>query len=251
LNFGALTIARGGLAMNGVASLASLDGFARLRELQGALSLQNNVDLKTLSGLQMLEKVGAVLYFYRNASLVSAALPALASVGAQVQFEDNAKLETVALSALTSVGRYSNADSFYFRSLPELKAVDVGAIGETPGGLEFTTLSATADSPLALNFGALTIARGGLAFTAVSNSSALERFTLLRQVGGALSIRNCANLTSLTGLDALANLMGNLTVSGNPQLPTCRALSFRDRVRPIDSGASSITGNLADNCSNG
>src|SRR5690606_20066120 len=130
------------------------------------------------------QEVRGILDVRTNASLVDASgLGALRRVTGNVVIYNNAVLTTVSLGALIQVGA-SGGNSLNIQALPELVALDVGALEEVPGNVYLYQLGATADDELTMDLSALQILRGQLDVQGVANLETLDGLSGLTQVTG-------------------------------------------------------------------
>lgn len=196
LNFGALTTVRGNLTLNNAASLTNLDGFAKLTTVDGNVSIQEDDGLLQANGLAKLK-----------------------TVGGQLQLQGDDLLTAIDLSALTDVGNAAG-NSIILSALNELVSVKAGALGELPAVLYLTQLGATADGPLTLDFGQLTIVRGAMYLNGLTRLQNLDGFAKLTTVTGALNVNDNPELQNANGLAALKTVSGAIQLNNDAKLTT-------------------------------
>src|SRR5262249_8811824 len=143
---GALTTVKGGLSIASGA-VRDLNGFAKLANIDGTLSVDGNAGLQTAS------------------------LPALTKVGRDVWVNNDAALASVNLKALTSVGLGDYSRSITLATLPKLTRVDLSQLNDTPGHVTVGPAGGSVES-LELSFSSLKIAGGNLSLTSITPTSA-------------------------------------------------------------------------------
>jgi hypothetical protein len=171
----------------------------------------------------------------------------LTTVGLRVYVSGNAQLRSADLRSLGSIGQYDSS-SLVFGDLPLLSNLDLRSVVETPSGVQIGNCGATGTTPLALNLAALVTVRGNLTLTGLTRLQNLTGLPALREVLGTLTVNSNPALTTLN-LGTLTRLDGNLSIVSNATLPTCEASTLRNRLQMSGfDGTASISGNLTDTC---
>jgi hypothetical protein len=229
-----------------VKNLANLDGLENLKAVEGEL-LVSSSELTQIDGLANLQTVGLRTDLSSNTALQSANLPALRALGESYGISFSCS-GSPAITSLDFLGITELSGDVRLAELPKLQMVDFRNLVETTGSLMIETSGQTADQPLTLNLGSLTVARE-LTLRGVSNLSAISGLGALQTLTDALIISDNPELTGLQGLSALEELGNTLLIRNNAMLPTCEALSLRDRLEMNGFyGTVTISGNLADTC---
>jgi len=195
----------GGLAINGNATLANLDGLSALTSVGEHLNIWGNDALTNLDGLSALTSVGEDLDIGFNAALANLdGLSALTSVVGSLNIRDNYTLTNLdGLSAMTSIG--------------DLNIGDNAALTNLDGLSDLTSV----DRWLRIS--------GNAVLTNLDGLSALT------SVGELFRILNNDALTNLDGLSALISVGNDASISNNPSLADCTGLT--ELLDYVDNGA--------------
>lgn len=243
----------GSITLEGNAKLSTLP-FRHLEWVGGSLNIIGNASLSNLSGT-VLQKVVGDLVIEDNQTLTSlSGMPVLTSIGGGLRVRDNANLRSVeGLNDLTQVG------TLEFSRNPALEAV-----GEFPKLARVTSgMLFNANAVLKDLWGLTEVQNSGFLF--IGNNPQLSRlmgFDRLLSLK-VLTLENNASLTDLSDLvllqsveelfvlsnenllrldlNALESVTSIFTVTENPRLPTCLAVSLAARVNT--GGAPEIRGN--------
>jgi len=239
-----------------IASSAELAAFAD----RGCESVAGDLTITGVTSVELpaLSSIGGSFHVDDSPALTRLSLPALTSVTGDVSVANDFALETLDLPALASVsGRLALTNDAALSSLDLLQLTMVSGALDVAYDNALTTLSLPALSTVggfrlwiqgnrslgSVDLPALTVLHGALAV--VDNSLADLSLPVLTTIDGALQIQNEVALTTFS-FPALSSLGGDfLAISGNPALPQCLAVAFRDHVVSElgYAGASSIVGN--------
>jgi hypothetical protein len=227
-----LSRVEGALAVRAT-QISTIDGFANLRFIGGALALYDNPALSGVSGLTQLVSVSAELLLSNNAAFASMSLPALRTVGGSVGVANLDALTELELPALTTVGRNLTLVNTSLEDLGGLAAIETVA-----GDLALTDNDdlASASLPALEQLGGSFLVADDPALTGMA-------FDQLTYVGNDLEVRDNTGLATLT-FASLAEIAGGLTITDNTELPTCTAEELRDAIGTDQIGGEiSISGN--------
>jgi hypothetical protein len=207
-----------GILIDGNSALTSLDALAletpKLEEVDGDVAVTGNTAL-TVIPLGNLVKVTGTLTVAGNPAVTSLGLGKLSITG-PIEISDNAKLTTLAGFAATTI-----AGDLAIRNNAALTSLG------TMSSLYRVTGNVTIDAnPVLANLAAFT--------------------TSLKFIDLALTITNNQALTDLGSLKHVS-LIGGISITGNPNLITCRATEIdKCTTHPI---ASTIANNKSVTCS--
>ncbi|WP_255207951.1 MULTISPECIES: hypothetical protein [unclassified Myxococcus] len=243
----------GSITLEGNAKLSTLP-FQQLEWVGGSLNIIGNSSLLTLTGT-VLQKVVGDLVIENNEDLSGLwGMPALTSVGGALSVRDNANLRSVeGMSELTQVG------TLEFERNPALEAAgEFPKLARVTSGMRFHDNAMLKDL-----WGLERVQNSGFLF--IGNNPQLFRlmgFDRLLSLK-VLTLENNASLTDLSDLvllqsveelyvlshenllrldlNALESVTNIFTVTENPRLPTCLAVSLAARVNM--GGAPEIRGN--------
>ncbi len=209
------------LSIQNNGALPSLNGFPNLTEVKGNLIIHMNNILKSVYGMEKLEKVGGHVQITENPELVSLAkliittedtyegpggLQKLGAVGGTLQIANRNKLQSISgLSGLKTVGENLQINDHFVTSLAPLGSlVSIGG------------LSIDCDNLVSLNgfSQAITSLAGNLVVTGdrLASIAALSNIT---QVGRGLYVNDLPALTSLEGLHNITSIGANLPTITN------------------------------------
>ncbi|WNZ61472.1 hypothetical protein QEG98_37310 [Myxococcus sp. MxC21-1] len=243
----------GSITLEDNAKLSTLP-FRHLEWLGGSLNIIGNSALSTLSGTVLHTVVGDLVI--ENNEVLSGlwGMPALTSIGGGLRVRDNANLRSVeGMNELTQVG------TLEFDRNPALEAAgEFPKLARVTSGMRFNANAVLKDL-----WGLQKVQNSGFLF--IGNNPQLPRLMgfdrlLSLQV---LTVENNASLTDLSDLallqsveelfvlsnenllrldlNALESVTRIFTVTENPRLPTCLAVSLAARVNT--GGAPEIRGN--------
>ncbi|NVJ10284.1 leucine-rich repeat domain-containing protein [Myxococcus sp. AM001] len=243
----------GSITLEGNAKLSTLP-FRNLEWVGGSLNIIGNSSLSNLSGTVLQQVVGD-LVIGDNPILTSlSGMPALTSIGGGLRVRDNANLRSVeGLNELTQVG------TLEFERNPTLEAAgEFPKLARVTSGMRFNDNAVLKDL-----WGLERVQNSGFLF--IGNNPRLFRlmgFDRLLSLK-VLTLENNASLTDLSDLillqsveelyvlsnenllrldlNALESVTHIFTVTENPRLPTCLAVSLAARVNM--GGAPEIRGN--------
>ncbi|QDE72710.1 hypothetical protein BHS09_33515 [Myxococcus xanthus] len=243
----------GNITLEGNAKLSTLP-FRNLEWVGGSLSIIGNASLSNLSGT-VLQKVVGDLVIEDNPILTAlSGMPALTSIGGGLRVRDNANLRSVqGMDELTQVG------TLEFERNPALEAAgEFPKLARVTSGMRFNANAVLKDL-----WGLQNVQHSGFLF--IGNNPQLSRlmgFDRLLSLK-VLTLENNASLTDLSDLallqsveelyvlsnenllrldlNALESVTSIFTVTENPRLPTCLAVSLAARVNM--GGAPEIRGN--------
>jgi len=250
------------LTIHSNTNLSSLDGLQYLMEIGGSLRISNN-SLTSLEGLSSLTTIGGDLSISANDSLrILADLPQLSTVNGSIILTQNPVLENIDLLAqLTKIGGRLSidrnptlSDCSIICTLQE-KEIIAGTISISNNGFGCTTLEETINFCEGINcpvgefrintqealddfievYGACDTLEGNLIITSNTfqggtSISTLSGLNFLKYISGNLRIERNNQLLTLEGLQSLSSIGGDLYLHQNQQLTTLAALHNIDSV---------------------
>lgn len=244
----------GKLELNDLPSLTSLGALGSLASVDGTLALRNLPSLVTLDGLDGLVHTRSVRLEELPSLTTLSGLSGLVSVDYGLFISDaNALADLTGLDALRSAAtlEVDGAPSFVsFGPLPSL--TDVGTVRISRGALQdlagldgVTNLERLEirEQGALVNLAGLE-SLGSVDYLEIELNPALVSTADLSalQAVRSLSIRSNAALMEL-GLDALS-MVGDLSITDNPNLPECQAVALKDRLSATGAlGSVTISGN--------
>jgi len=203
----------GGVYLMGNLRLSSVAPLAGTTHLKSLVITDSEV-LTDLEGLEGLERVEGGLRLYRNRALASLdALRRLTHVGV-LHFEEMDLLTD--LSGLEALESVDGLGIYYCDSLTSLDGLHPA----------FTARGIGLDgNPQLAELSALSHLRALPDFLILSRNSAMTSLSGLEGVEsvGTLAITYNEALTSVSALDSLVSVEGDLKIMDNPNLPTCEA----------------------------
>lgn len=243
----------GNITLEGNAKLPTLP-FRHLEWVGGSLNIIGNFSLSTLGGTVLHTVVGDLVVTGNEHLTTLSGMPALTSIGGALRVQDNVNLRlTKGMNELTQVG------TLEFENNPVLEAVgELPKLERVTSGMRFSRNAVLKDL-----WGLQKVQNSGFLF--IHNNPQLFRLMGFNQLISlkVLSLENNASLIDLSDLallhsleelhvishenllrldlNGLENVTLIFTVTENPRLPTCLAVSLAARVNT--GGAPEIRGN--------
>lgn len=215
-------------------SLGDLRGLRQLVTVTGRLSLYQNTQLQSLSGLESLAKVGLLEVSGQPALSSLQGAPRLNSVGGLMISQNPLLVDVTGLEQVTTTGALLISQSSNLVSLHGLEQlVSTSGILSLANNPKLTDLSAL----LSLHHVGVDLWLLGNA--TLTNLHGLESLT---SVGRTVRVSQHASLSSIQGLAGLTSVGDHLDIFSNPLLDDCAVTELTARTAKA---CSNCSGNLA------
>lgn len=246
--------------------LSEITGFSNLRIANNLLTINRCPELSSISGFQNLEYVGSTLELWQTGIEQIENFISLREVSGSLFIYNNDSLSTV--SQFDSLKTVQGAISIFNNSVVEL-INGFGHIDTIGGNLNIYSMASLgtlsvfdslrhiggscfigimSDLVLIDDWSSLSTLGGLLNIIDLESINSLGFISTLTSITGLLSIRECDNLMSLSGLDNIDHTgITELRIKDNPLLSTCALQNICDYIE--SAGASTDISNNASGCS--